>query len=31
MAEVDRRLAVIGQMAQRLIPGQEAPWTTSRA
>ncbi len=31
VADVDRRLAVIQRMASRLIPGQGAEWTTSRA
>jgi glycerol-3-phosphate O-acyltransferase len=31
VADVDRRLGVIQRMANRLIPGQEAAWTTSHA
>jgi glycerol-3-phosphate O-acyltransferase len=29
VADVDRRIGVIARMANRLIPGQEASWTTS--
>jgi glycerol-3-phosphate O-acyltransferase len=31
VADVDRRIRVIQRMANRLIPGQESPWTTSNA
>jgi glycerol-3-phosphate O-acyltransferase len=31
VADVDRRLAVLGRTAKWLIPGQEDPWKTSHA